>query len=289
MKCLYIYNPNSGKGKAEKNKDYIINNLSNHFSKLDIVATQYPGHAKILASDACGNYDYLIVAGGDGTLNEVVNGIAERENRPILGYIPLGTVNDFAHSVGISKNIKICNGNPISHEIFKVNQKYGVYVCAMGVGTQTSYITKQKSKKILGKLAYFFSAFKLVFKAKPMPLTLKFEGGEIKDNFALLLAINSRYVAGFKVNKNFALNDGYIDLVLVKNNKKRITIKSLFSIAKIFLFGIKKKASKNIIKLRLKSFNLFSPDSEVINLDGEGVGSGDMKFEVIKDGIKIIV
>ena len=148
---------------------------------------------------------------------------------------------------------------------------------------------KKNVKKIFGKLAYFFYALNIAFKARSLPLSLKFDGGEINDKFALMLAINSKYVASFRLNKNFAFNDGYVDLVLVQENKKRVTIKSLMAIVKIFLFGISKRMNSRVLKLRLKKFKLTAPDSAVINLDGEGVGSGEIDFEVIKDGIKIIV
>ncbi len=294
MKCLYIYNPLSGKGKAKKKRDYIISQLSSHFVDLEVIETQYAGHAKELAKDSCGKYDYLIIAGGDGTLNEVVNGIAEQENRPIIGYIPLGTVNDFAHSVGIPRNIKgavktIINGNPMQHEIFKAGHRYGVYVCAMGVATETSYATTQATKKKLGKLAYFLHGVKKVFKTKSIPLTLEFEGGKIEGQFGLMLAINSKYVASFKVNKKFVYNDGYVDILLVEEKKKIVSVPRLLTIAKVFLLGFGVKSSKYVTKLRLEKFTLTAPDDVVINLDGEGVGSGKFDFEVIKDGLQIIV
>ncbi len=294
MKCLYIYNPKSGKGKAEKNKKKIVEKLSTVFDNLEVVQTKFSGHAKELASNACGKYEYLVVAGGDGTLNEVINGVAEKENQPIIGYIPLGTVNDFAHSVGIPRNINkavdtICNGKMLSHEIFKAGDHYGVYVCAMGVATDTSYATKQIAKKTLGKLAYFFYAFKRIFRYKPIPMTLEFSGGKIEDRFALLLAVNSRYVASFKINRNFAYNDGYVDIMLVQEKKKYVRIRSLITIAKVFMLGIGNRLPKNATRLHLKEFVLTAPDSAVINLDGEGMGSGKFKFCVIKNGIQIIV
>lgn len=294
MKCLYVYNPKSGKGKAEKKKKEIVEKLSSFFDELEVVKTNFSGHAKELASSACGKYDYLVVAGGDGTLNEVVNGVAEKEGRPILGYIPLGTVNDFAHSVGIPRNINkavhtICNGKPLSHEIFKAGDHYGIYVCAMGIATDTSYATKQLAKKTLGKFAYFCYAFKRIFRYKPIPMTIQFDGGKIEDRFALLLTVNSRYVASFKINRNFAFNDGYVDIMLVQERKKYVRLRSLITIARVFMLGIGNRLPKNAIRLHLKEFTLSAPDSAVLNLDGEGLGSGKFNFTVIKDGVQIIV
>lgn len=294
MKCLYIYNPFSGKSKAEKNKDYICQKLSKVFDKVVVVKTERPNHAQELAQNASKEFTHIVVAGGDGTLNEVINGIAKSGKKRILGYIPLGTVNDFAHSVGIPRSIKgalntIANGKVINHEIFKAGNQYGVYVCALGVGTESSYSTKQKIKKKLGKFAYFIDGAKKVFFSKSIPLDLTYEGGHIQGNFASFLAINSKFVASFKINEQFIYNDGVVDLILVKNNKKRVTFSTLMCIARLFLFGLKGRLPKRVTRLKLDNFELKVPENTVVNLDGEGIKNNNFKFSVIKDGLQIIV
>ena len=95
--------------------------------------TTHSGHATALAKSAIGKYDYFFTAGGDGTINEVINGFGDSEQKPILGYIPCGTVNDVARSLGLKKNIKkavkiLMEGEPKTHDTFRVNNKYGIYV-----------------------------------------------------------------------------------------------------------------------------------------------------------------
>lgn len=294
MKCLYIYNPTSGKGKAKKKRQYIVSKLQSHFDGLDVVETTHPGHAKDLASDACGKYDVLCVAGGDGTLNEVINGVAGHEVKPTLAYIPLGTVNDFAHSTCIPRSIKgavdnIINGTAIEHDIFKVNDNFGIYVCGAGVFTESSYSTDQKTKKALGKVAYFVHGIKKVFTTQSLPMKIQYEGGEIEDKFAIFLAINSRYVAGFKLNNNFKYNDGIVDVLLVENKKKIVSLHNIFKVFKIFLLGVNRKASHGMVHLRLSTFKITSPQQLYINIDGENIISNEINFSVIKQGIKIIV
>ena len=101
MKCVYIFNPNSGKKKHVKMQDYIVKKLLDKFEVVDVRPTKKRGDASEFAKEACGIYDVIVVAGGDGTLNEVINGIAENENRPKIGYIPTGTCNDLARSLKI--------------------------------------------------------------------------------------------------------------------------------------------------------------------------------------------
>ena len=93
MKCLFIYNPLSGKNKKlMKRMDYIEKKLKEKYKVVDIVPTQYAGHAIDLAKSSCGKYDALIFSGGDGTFSEVIKGIGESKKAPTLGFIPSGTI-----------------------------------------------------------------------------------------------------------------------------------------------------------------------------------------------------
>jgi YegS/Rv2252/BmrU family lipid kinase len=199
MKCVYIFNPNSGKKKHVKMQDYIVKKLLDKFEVVDVKPTKKRGDAKTFASEACGVYDVIVVAGGDGTLNEVINGIAESEIRPKIGYIPTGTTNDLARSLKIPFNIKkalklIIDGNSLKHDIFKANDKYGIYVCAFGIFTSASYSAKQSTKNKLGKLAYYFSGITEIGKTKKFPITLK------TTNIIALFVGSTALIAVFPVN-----------------------------------------------------------------------------------------
>lgn len=294
MKCLFVYNPNSGKGKFKKKQDFIVKKLSQKFSVVDVMQTERVGHAKEIAQSACGKYDVLVCAGGDGTLSEVVSGIAEKENSPMIGYLPAGTVNDVAHSLGIPRALdkaldRIINGKPFAHDIFKAGEHYGIYVCCAGLFTETSYHTNQKDKKRFGKVAYVFHGAKKMFTTKSIPIKLTFEGGEIETSCAMLLISNSRYVASFPVNKKASLQDGLVDIVLVKEKKEIVSLSGIAKVLSIFLRGIGRKAGKDFIKLKLSSFDLETSPDVVINIDGEKAFEGSFYFEVIKEGVQIII
>jgi len=100
MRCLFAYNPVSGKGKIKKKLGYIVKKLSQKFETVKLYQTKGPGELSKIAREACGNFDVFIFSGGDGTIHEVICGLAEQENKPLLGYIPTGTVNDVARSMG---------------------------------------------------------------------------------------------------------------------------------------------------------------------------------------------
>ena len=292
-KCLFTYNPQSGKGKIVKNENLIVKMLNEKY-EVKVVRSEFAGHIGKIILEQGENYDLIVVAGGDGTLNEAINALARLNKKPKLGYIPTGTVNDVAHSLKIPKNIKkavniILNGQEFKHDIFKMNDRYGIYVCCSGLFTESSYATNQNNKKKLGKLAYGLYGVKKIFTSKSINLSLKYQGGNVEGKFAIMLIINSRSVAGFKINPKAILNDGLVDIVLIKSKKEKINFSAVLRVAKLFLFGIPKKSSKNVIILHLDKFEVETPYDTVINLDGEHIGDGSFTFETIKEGINILI
>ncbi len=292
-KCLFTYNPQSGKGKIVKNENLIVKMLNEKY-EVNVVRSEYAGHIGEIILEQGGNFDLIVVAGGDGTLNEAINSIARLNKKVKLGYIPTGTVNDVAHSLKIPKNIKkavnvILNGQEFQHDIFKMNDHYGIYVCCSGLFTESSYATNQNNKKKLGKLAYGLYGVKKIFTSKSINLSLKYQGGKFKGNFAIMLIINSHSVAGFKINPKAILNDGLVDVVLIKSKKEKINFSAVLRVAKLFLFGIPKKSSKNVTVLHLDKFEVETSTGTIINLDGERIGDGSFSFETIKEGVNILI
>lgn len=292
-KCIFTYNPQSGKGKIAKHEKEIVSMLSQKYD-VKVVLSQYAGHIydTILAEGE--NIDLLVVAGGDGTLNEAVNGLCHLTKKPKLGYIPTGTVNDVAHSLKIPRSIKgavknILNGDSFWHDIIKINERYGIYVCCAGLFTETSYATDQKFKKKMGKLAYAFHGIKRVFSTPAFDVEINYNNGQIAQKCSLLMILNSKNVAGFPINRRAKLNDGQVDVVIIKNKGDKIGGKGFWGVVKLFLFGIRKKSNNNYKHLLLNEFDIKTEDSTIINLDGEKICNGSFHVQIIKQGIEIIV
>ena len=295
MKSIFVYNPESGNGKLKKYKDYIVSELSKKYGEIEVVETTHQGHANEIAVNCCGVYDYFFVSGGDGTINEVINGFGEAENKPIIGYIPSGTVNDVAHSLGISRNIKkavkgVVEGQILEHDIFKVNNKYGIYVCCAGIFSSCSYTTKRKNKKILGKIAYFLKGAKDIFSATPVHVEVVTEQEKINRNCAMILILNTRSTAGFLMNKKAELNDGQVEVILCHSHEKKVKLTEIIRTLLLFIRGVDKyKNNAKITYRKLSKFTLNTQEGTIINLDGEKSGAGSFDFEVLKSAVKIIV
>ena len=298
MKCLVIYSPFAKKGKINNYLTLIATVLQQKY-EVSFAPTKYQNNAEYIASDACGQYDIIIAAGGDGIISEVVNGIAQKPNKPKLGILSLGTVNDIAHCFKIPKNINKALDIILTQkcrliDIFQVNDKYAVYELSAGQFTNSTYETTQKSKRKLGRLAYFLKGFKNLFKISKINLNITLDNlTNINTCFTFVLMLNCSSTAGFNINKNACLDDGYIDVLLFKNSNKSFGrhIKNLFDMALLFIFGLKSlKNSKNVIISKAKQIEIKNSQRLLFNKDGEiGPNSEMINISVLQQEIEIIV
>ena len=292
MKCLYICNPMSG--RKHKNNKLAINRLKQKYQTVDFVETQHKGHLTEILNQEYKNYDTIVLTGGDGTLDEAVNALAEKQNAPAIGYIPSGTCNDVARSLGIPKNVNkaidiILRGNVFEYDLMKVNQRYCIYVCGIGVFTSTSYVAKQSAKRHFGWLAYFFCGLKDAFAGKTFDVKFENEQFTYQGKASLILFVNSKSVAGFKLNKRAVLDDGKVDVCIFceKGRQKKVSLSSKIRIAQMFVFGYDRLKSNSRVKV-------FSTDHakvqccKTINCDGERGECADFELKVIQKGIRII-
>lgn len=296
MNCIFIYNPVSGRGKIHKKLNLITKTLNEKYDDVTVYATQYSGDMKRAAREAVGKYDAIIFSGGDGSFNEVLQGIADLDNLPELGYIPSGTVNDIAHTLKIPCNIKkalqvIKTGKNEMLDCMKVNGSYAMYVVAAGAFTSATYNTPQVDKNSVGKLAYYVEGIKHNFNFDFFDIDCKSEKKHMQG--MLILFINSRYVSGFKVNELASLQDGKIEATVIQEEKKvkgvfRKFI-SLLVMAILFLFGRRRVKNKSLIHLEGTSFDVDVADDIVWNFDGEKGCNGKIHVEVVPKKINMIV
>ena len=289
MNCIFMYNPNSGKGKIVRKLDLINSTLKTRFDDVTMYATKSAQDTRLAARESCGKYDVLIFSGGDGTFNEIITGVAEQDNRPILGYIPSGTVNDIARNLRIKKNVKkalkvILDDNIIDHDIGRVNDRYFMYVCGLGTFTGVSYRTKQQVKKRLGKVAYAIDGIKDILKPKVSNILIETKTQSLESKYPLVLVVNSKSVGGLIFNKYGHLNDGAFDIILVKNGIS----KGLLNIIKLFLFGVRRKSdSKHFTYLNSSEFEIKVDEDSQWCIDGEAGPSGPVKIANLHHHIKI--
>lgn len=298
MKCLVIYSPFAKKGEFKRFIKKIERIMSEKFSSIDFSMTNSVGNATELAKNSCGIYDLVLVAGGDGLLNEVIGGIAEQKNQPKIAFLPSGTVNDSARSLKIPLNysgaLKVAiNGGTFKTDIMKYNnKKYGFYVIVLGYCAKSIYSTSNFAKRFFGWFAYFFKGIKSFFVPHRMHLKITTDNNEpLDDYFSFVLLYNSHSIAGFPVNPDALLDDGFIDVVLIKDHGKGLLnwFKNVFKVIEMFTLGAKHlKSNKNTIKRRVKDVKIVNYDKNIYNVDGSYGGEDDIELTVLKQAIEIM-
>ena len=204
-KLLLLVNTHSGRGDIQG----MIGSMIDYYNKNDFEVTVYITQRRAHATDILlknkGVYNNVVCCGGDGTLNEVITGLMgmEKDQRPIIGYIPCGSTNDFATGLGIKTSYTeayklAVDGNPFPIDIGKFNDSYFSYVAAFGMFTSISYETPQIYKNLLGYQAYVIEGIKQISKMESYNLRISYDDGIIEDEFILGIISNSNTVAGIK-------------------------------------------------------------------------------------------
>lgn len=222
-KARLIYNPTSGRELAQRNIAYILDRLENAGYEASAYATKSKGDATRGARKAVRRrFDLVIAAGGDGTINEVINGLAEKEFRPILGVLPLGTTNDFARAVNIPRDVAkacdvLCGGVAIPIDIGKANDHYFVNIAGGGKLTELSYDVPSKLKTMLGQLAYYIKGIEMLPSLRPTKVRIEYDGHIFSGDIMLFLVSNTNSVGGFeRLAPDARLDDGLFDVIILK-------------------------------------------------------------------------
>ena len=187
---MLVINPTAGKNQARDNLFPLTNYFFTHNYHVTVFPTQAKGDACNYVAEYATQYDALVCVGGDGTLNEVVTGLmmCPADKRPRLGYIPGGSTNDFANTLGISSVMEeaaeqFCSGKPFCCDIGKFNGRYFTYVAAFGLFTEVSYETPQPLKNALGHAAYLLEGAKSLTSIKSYALKVRCDEEEINGKF----------------------------------------------------------------------------------------------------------
>lgn len=242
-KMLFVFNPHAGKGNIRNCLCDIINMFTAGGYDVLAYATQAKndGYNKIVADGK--NYDTIVVSGGDGTLSEGVSALMKlRETDPDLmiplGYIPAGSTNDVANSLGISTNMRIAARDIIKGEYFdcdigQFNDKYYVYVAGFGAFTDVSYMTPQDMKNKWGHAAYIVEGIKALPKITGQTVTVEHDGEKFTDSFVVGLVSNSRSIGGMRklIAKDVVFDDGLFEVVLAKTPENPIDLSGLIATA----------------------------------------------------------
>jgi YegS/Rv2252/BmrU family lipid kinase len=226
-----IFNPRARSQKGEK----MLRFLMGHANRFAMYATNHAGEARELAARfAAEGEPVVIAAGGDGTLNEVVSGLAG--SKTILGVLPAGTMNVFAREMGIPFDslerafLVIERGFVREVDLFEANGSPFVQMAGVGFDAQVIEETSWESKKMLGPLAYLLAAVK-VLGEKPPKIVVTCPDGRREEGVAVLAGNGSLYGGQFKFFRNANNHDSKLDVLVYKEAGYRLVLDSLRGLA----------------------------------------------------------
>ena len=290
MKHIFIINPAAGKGKSLELIPYIKECFKDCEEDYIVRITEYPGHATELAKEYSGKGKCRIYSiGGDGTVNEIVNGMAGTDSA--LGIIPSGSGNDFFRSIHAGNDIKrilldTVIGEERQVDLAKANDKYFINVASVGFDAEIVF-NAQKFKKlpgISGSMAYVLSLLYTTVINKNNNIEIDIDGIRQKMSVLLAAIANGRYYGGGMMPAPDAkLNDGWLDICLI-----RVTPRwKIFALFPKFIKGLHGQL-KEVSFYRGKSVTIQSEKYISLSTDGEVVTAKTIKFEILERAINVI-
>ncbi len=293
-KLLFIINPYAGKAQIGGELVDIVDIFTKAGYDVVVHPTQSVNDASDFASKNGAEYKKIIVSGGDGTIRGVVEGIMSLKEKDEIqvGYIPSGSTNDFAISLGIPKKRidaanAILNGKLFKCDIGRFNDRRFNYVAAFGAFTDVSYATPQEFKNAFGHLAYIIEGLSRLPNLSSYAMKVDCDGRVIKGDFVLGMVMNSNSIAGISSENVIQadLSDGLFELLLIKNPSNLLEVQPIIA-------GLLRgdKEGEGFYLLKGKSFEFETEDDIKWTLDGDyGGNAKSVRISVMEKALNIIV
>lgn len=285
-KAMLIINPTSGGEKALEYKEKLENKAKEYFEYVETKITEKAKDATTFAEEASKeNYEAVIVFGGDGTVNEVISGIAEKDYIPKLGIIPGGTGNLITKLLEISQDIdeaidQLDFNKTNSIDIGKANKSYFGYIFSVGSLPEAIHNVEIEDKTKYGVLAYAINTIKSVIKDEVFNIKIETENGSYEGEASQVLVLLSNYYADKKI---FEENkDGYANILILKN----ASIISKLSLIPDLLKGDIVE-NDNIEYIRAKDITISSDAKLESDIDGDQSDDLPVKITILGNHIEI--
>ncbi len=280
--CI-IFNPAAKGERAQK----LLPLIKEAFPEATLLETTHAGHATELASEAGKKFRKVLAAGGDGTINEVANGLAHSE--AALGVLPVGTVNVFALELGISGNLSkaidvIKTGRERSVDLAKANDRYFVQLAGVGLDAETVRMTAPESKKALGPLSYLMTLSQVVGQTAS-PLEIR-NGHEKPLEGTFVLIGNGRHYGGpFNFFPEAKLDDGMLDVCVFH----RLSHFDLLRYFRGILVNGGHTKFTDVTYFKTDHIEISGALNEPFEVDGEFHGNCPVKFTVAPKALRVLV
>ncbi|MFC4077630.1 YegS/Rv2252/BmrU family lipid kinase [Salinithrix halophila] len=285
-----IYNRTAGREAVERQLPRILERLEAYGLETSCHSTRYPGDGTEAARQAVERgFEVVVAAGGDGTIHEVVNGLAPGERRPRLGILPCGTSNDLARALRLPKDLLdacdvIGQGVVCPMDVGRVQNRYFVNVAGAGSLTEVTYKAPSRLKSAIGQLAYYAKGLeKLGTLFRPFRVRLEASDRTIEEEILLLIVANSRSIGGFhKLAPSADVSDGRLDVLVIR----RGGLPDLIQLVGLVLKGEHVKDDR-VLYFQTQHLDVYSEEPMQLNLDGEWGGDLSGRVEVLAGHLEV--
>ena len=291
-RLLFIINPCSGKGRIRNKLLSVLDIFAKRGYRVETYVTQEALDARRKAITRGRSADLIVCSGGDGTLNEVVSGMMELKRLPVLEYIPAGSTNDYAASLGLPRRIEnaarlAAEGKASPVDVGKFgDDRYFVYIAAFGAFTEVSYLTPQDKKNLLGHQAYMLEAVKSLMDIRGRQMKITWEEGELEGEFLFGMVTNTTSVGGFKglVSRDVALDDGWFEALFIRMPKNPLDLSGIVS----YLF-LKEEDNAFVYRFKTRKLKIAAAEDVDWVLDGEfGGKKREVEIENLEKRLYIV-
>lgn len=290
-KLLFIVNPRAGKTKSTAPLFDAVAAFSRAGYLVRVFVTEASGQARDIAAKWGGQYDLVVCAGGDGTLNETISGLMQLEQRPPLGYLPNGSTNDFAASLHLHTTVAtaaraVAGGVPYSLDIGRHNDRYFAYVASFGAFTRSSYSASQAAKNALGHFAYILEGLGDLDSLRPYRCAIDADGEHFEGDFIFGAVCNSTSLGGLvKLDpKHVSMDDGTFELLLLRMPKTALDLQNLITVMTRMQYDY-----PGVIFRHVKNVVLTTNENISWSLDGEYAASAPrVEIQCLPGAIELV-
>lgn len=292
QRVKFIYNPSSGESIVADNLDEIIALYQARGFSIIPYRLSFEGSPDDIIYDLDHTFHHILIAGGDGTVNYVVNLLKNNDIDIPIAVLPTGTANDFASILNIPSDIirackRILSGDIQSIDLGKVNDQYFVNVFSCGLFTDVSQRTPTILKNTFGKLAYYVGGLGELPKFRKMHITINSDDGSYDGSSLIFFVFNGQTAGKFKIAYNSQIDDGKLDVLIIKGDDPLATVQTIFH----YISLLRKKSSypPGVVHFQCSHLEARSHVNESTDIDGQAGPSFPLSFSCEAGALRVIV
>lgn len=289
VRARIVLNPLAGNAADIENVQAAMQLWQARGWDVEVMPTEYAGHAIELAQEAAArNYTIVAAAGGDGTVNEVVNGIAHTETA--LAVLPLGTGNVWVRELKLPLNpqeaaANLSLGHTVQLDLGQANERYFLLMAGVGFDAAVTRAVHPEAKRKLGILAYLVQAMLTAREVRGTRCRIELDGRVVKGRVLMVVIGNSRLYGGFlQITHHAALTDGLLDVAVIKGQDVRSAPLHILSIL-LRRYNL----NPDMDYYRAREVQITSVEPLEVQVDGDSIGTTPMRFRVAPHALRALV